>query len=81
MEFGSAISIVAIVCGIVAVVALIGGVAKKISEHRAEVLINTGGKKGGTSTQMRDALVKIQADIDEMKADLNTIVIQLDNLK
>lgn len=76
MDLWSAVAIAAVVAGVVVVVIVIAEALKKHSQHRAQVLIETGGKKGGISTEMRDAIEKIQIDINEIKADLNTIGIR-----
>ena len=62
---------------IIAIVAIIAEVVKSVSRSRAKA----GSVTKDELTEIRDTISNMQADLDEIKADLSTAVIEIDDLK
>ena len=61
---------------IIMVAGIVAEVVKSVYRNREKGSINKN-----ELTELRNAIAKMQTDIDEIKADLSTIVIQMDDLK
>ncbi len=61
---------------IIAVAGIVAEVVKSVYKSREKGSVNKS-----ELSELHTAITKMQADIDEIRADLSTIVIQMDDLK